>query len=317
MLLRALFAATAASLALAGCADTPEAGPAVSPASEKIRLIDLTDDFAAVWEKTRGLDDAARVAALRAHFEPLFPGFYSREKAGPFAYRDLIAKALREYPEKRAGVEEVSRRFRGMLEPTQKRFEATFGNLGKLPPIYLVHSLGEMDGGVRNRGGEMTMIFGADVIAQNHLGHHIDPFFHHELFHAYHGRFFRGCDSVWCGLWSEGLAVYVASRLNPGASDSELLLTRPVPLRSAVEANRREALCTIARRLDSTETGTLFFGGGRKVDDLPPRAGYYIGYLLAAEAGKTRTLQQLAKLPAEEVRPLLVESLRRLSDCSG
>ena len=284
---------------------------------EQIRLIDLTDDFAAVWEKSRAMDEGERVAALRAHFEPLFPGFYSREKAGPFAYSDLILKALREYPEKRAGVEEVSRRFRSMLAPTQKRFEGVFGAMGEMPPVYLLHSLGEMDGGVRNRGGGLTMIFGADVIAQNHLGHDIAPFFHHELFHAYHARFFKGCGSVWCGLWSEGLAVYVASRLNPGASDSELLMTRPVPLRAAVEANRKQALCTVLQRLDSTDTGNLFFGGGADFADLPPRAGYYIGYLVAAEAGKRRTLQKLARLPAEEVRPVVEQSLRRLADCSG
>ena len=307
--------AAALLLTLSGCAAVPDGEPLPTADEAGIRLIDLTDEFAAVWEQSRAFDDAARVAAVRSHFEPLFPGFYSRERAGPFAYGDLILKALNEFPQKRAGIEEVSRRFRAMLGPTRESFEAEFGALGELPPIYLVHSLGEMDGGVRNRDGKQTMIFGADVIAENHLGHGIAPFFHHELFHAFHGRTFQGCGAVWCALWSEGLAVYVASRLNPGATDSQLLLTRPVPLRAAVDARRPEALCKVLQRLDSTETGNLVFGGGADFEGLPPRAGYYIGYLVAEEAGKTRSLQELAAMPAEQVRPVVEQALRKLADC--
>ena len=72
---------------------------------------------------------------------------------------------------------------------------------------------------------------------------------HHELFHLYHSRAFEGCDAVWCGLWREGLAVHVAAELNPGASDAELVLTMPVPLRAAfalVKAAPRERQPVIA-----------------------------------------------------------------------
>jgi hypothetical protein len=318
MAFRTLMAAAAASITLTACAASPRPAAVSAPNQNSIRLIDLTDEFASVWEGSRAMDDEARVAALRARFEPLLPGFYSREKAGPFPYRDLILKALRSFPEKRSGIEEVSRRFEQLLDPTRRSFEAAFGPMGELPPIYLVHSLGEMDGGVRSTpDGGMQMIFGADVIAQNHLSQKIEPFFHHELFHAFHRRHFKGCGAVWCGLWSEGLAVYVAERLNPGATDSELLMTRPVPLRAAIEANRQEALCKMLQRLDSSETGTLFFGGGKDLDGLPPRAGYYLGYLIAAEAGKTQPLSRLAAMPAEEVRPLVESSLRALATCSA
>ena len=322
MLRRTLVASAAAFLAVAACAPIPEPAPVAAPAPAiapaTIEYTDLTDDFAAVWERTQGLDDAARVAALRAHFQPLIPGFYDREKAGPANYADLILRALNEYPEKRAAIEQVSRNFRAMAEPARTSFEAAFGPMGALPPIILLHSLGEMDGGVRSmKATGQTLLFGADVIARLHLAHGIQPFFHHELFHVFHRRSFGNCGQLWCGLWGEGLAVYVAARLNPGATDAQLLLVRPVPLRAAVEANRKAALCTVLERLDSTEQAdhSALFSSGKISDALPPRAGYYIGYLVAADIGKMHSLPQLATMPAERVRPLIEASLRRMVTC--
>ena len=155
------------------------------------------------------------------------------------------------------------------------------------------------------------------MVAKLHLQHDIRPFFHHELFHLYHERSFRDCEQLWCGLWGEGLAVYVASRLNPGATDSELLLTEPEPLRAAVERNRSEAVCTVLARRESTAKadGRALFSSGRLNERLPPRFGYYLGYLVAAEAGKTRSLKQLAALNSAEAKPVVEAALRSLADC--
>jgi hypothetical protein len=298
-----------AALFLSACVAVPS-----KPASD-LELVDLTDDFSAFWDDSHHMEDAARAAAFKAHFEPLVPGYYAREKVGPFNYNDFILKALKSYPEQRTGIQEVSRRFAHMMKPARLSFEAEFGPMGEMPPMYLLHSLGEMDGGVKNYQGAPTMFFGADVIARNHLKHGIQPFFHHELFHAFHRRNFDLCDEVWCGLWSEGLAVYVAERLNPNAHDAQLLLVNPVPLRQAVESNRKDALCGVLGQLDSTETGNLFSGGGKSMGALPARVGYYIGYLVAAEAGKNRSLRELGNLPNNEVRPLVEGTLRELGGC--
>ncbi|HYG48827.1 MAG TPA: hypothetical protein VD846_12915 [Allosphingosinicella sp.] len=287
--------------------------------STRIPLTDLTDEFATFWSRSQGMEDAARIAALKQHFEPLIPGFYDRAKVASFDYGEFILKALNEYPEKRAGIEEVSRRFQAMMIPALRSFERVFGDFGPMPPIYLLHSLGEMDGGVRTlRASGRSLIFGADVIARNHLQHGIQPFFHHELFHVFHGRRFGSCDAVWCGLWGEGLAVYVAERLNPGATDAQLLLVNPVPLRAAVEANRTEILCSVLSRLDSTEAADhrALFSGGGAAGPMPGRAGYYVGYLLAREAGKRHSLKRLAAMQQDEVRALLETTLRRLATCT-
>ena len=226
-------------------------------------------------------------------------------------------KAIDSFPAERAGIEAVSSRFSEMMAPALSSFEAEFGPMRGYPPVYLVHSLGEFDGGTRSLPGGSFLMFGADVIARLHLDHEVQPFFHHELFHLYHMRDFGECGALWCGLWAEGLATYVASRLNPGATDAELLLTQPEPIRTAVDANRREAVCETLARLDSTDDkdGLALFGFNRLNEALPPRFGYYVGYLVAAEAGESRSLDQLAKLGPDEVRPLVEASLRGLETC--
>lgn len=160
--------------------------------------------------------------------------------------------------------------------------------------------------------------FGADVIAQIHMNHNIQPFFHHELFHIYHERRFAYCESVWCLMWSEGLATYVADNLNPGASDSELLLAMPEPIRARVDANRDFATCSVRGNLDATDVQTvsaLFCAGDARDPRLPPRYAYYVGYLLATELGQTRNLVQLASLSTAEARPLIEIALDRMASC--
>ena len=308
----AFLCAAAVSLVLAGCAT---AAPAASPPA--FDFVDLTDEFAAFREQSANLEGPARVAAFKAHFEPLIPGFYDRTSIGPYDYGDLILKALDSYPEQRAGIEQVSGRFRAMAIPARARFEQSFGPMGELPPVFLLHSLGEMDGGVRTlEATGRSLIFGADLIAKMHLAHGFEPFVHHELFHVHHKRSFPGCDALWCDLWSEGLATYVAEQLNPGATDAQLLLVEPVPLRAAVEANRKEAFELVLARLDSTDSAALF-GGRSTSGSLPSRAGYYIGYLVAREAAKTHSLEQLAAMPEAEVRPLIRSVVQRLAKEAG
>src|SRR6187455_2405540 len=131
-------------------------------------------------------------------------------------------------------------------------------------PVYLLHSLGEMDGGIREFGGKNYLIFGADVIARMHDAHTLTPFLDHELFHVEHVRYFPECGAVWCALWIEGLATYAAKVMNPGADDQQLLLTSPEPIRAAVDARWPAALCFTRKKLFSGESAdmeALFVGG--------------------------------------------------------
>ena len=84
-----------------------------------------------------------------------------------------------------------------------------------------------------------------------------------------------------------------------------------------MEANRAEAVCAVRAHLDSGERADrqALFSFRRMNERLPPRFGYYVGYLVAAQLGRTRSLRQLAELPPSQVRPLIEAALRSLSAC--
>ena len=308
-----LLAILGLALAAAG-----HAGAQAAPA--RLTLVDLTPAFDQAWTATAGLPDAERVLAFKAAFEKLLPGFYSHErrKWPVVRYDDLLLRSLQRYPETRAGIASVSSRFNRQFQAALASFEAAFGPMTGYPTAYLVHSLGEFDGGTRALPSGIHLLFGADVIARLHGGNSILAFFHHELFHLYHGRSLRECGQVWCGLWAEGLAVHVSLVLNPGATDAELLLTIPEPIRPRVDAAGAEAFCAVLQRLDSAreeDYAALFLASKRLSANLPPRFGYYVGYLVAAELARGRSLKELAALPNAEVRPLVEGVLRRLGGC--
>ena len=295
--------------------------PASAQPSDGLTLVDYTDEFAQVWDATAALPDAERTAKFKADFAKILPGFYDhqRMRGGTEAkYDAYLLKGLKAYPEQRAGIARVSKEFAQSIAPAQASFERAFGPMTGYPPVLLVNSLGEFDGGTRTLNGKGYLMFGADMIDRIYKSTPIQPFFHHELFHLYHGRTFEECEPIWCSLWSEGLAVHVAKTLNPDANDASLLLTFPVSLREAVEKDRRGAICSVVAKLDSTKDEDyppLFQGRPNPGGAFPPRYGYYVGYLVAQDLGRTRSLKQLAALKASEVRPLVEASLRRMADC--
>ncbi|HEY8593165.1 MAG TPA: hypothetical protein VIL42_09935 [Sphingomicrobium sp.] len=298
------------------------AAPAFAqPASKGLQLVDYTDEFARVWEATASLPDAERTARFKSEFAKILPGFYDHRRmrgATEEKYDAHLLKGLKAYPEQRQGITRVAREFAASMAPSQASFERAFGPMTGYPPVLLVNSLGEFDGGTRTLEGKGYLMFGADMIDKLYKTTPIQPFFHHELFHLYHSRSFDECEAVWCGLWSEGLAVYVAAQLNPGADDASLLLTFPVSLREAVEKDRRGAVCSIATKLDSTaneDLAAMFQGRPNPDGAFPPRYAYYVGYLVAQDVGRTRTLKQLASLTLNQARPLIEASLAQMASC--
>jgi len=182
-------------------------------------------------------------------------------------------------------------------------------------PIILAHELGVRDGGSDYVAGRKVMLFGADMIARLHNDDSLQPFMEHELFHLEHARHFADCDQYWCPLWQEGLATYAASVMTPGASDHQLLLDQPQPIREPTDRHWKEALCVAAAqfdRADETAINTAFSAGESGSSDLPRRFGYYVGLRVAAEAGRQRSLPELARLNDEQARPVVAKALGAL-----
>lgn len=313
-----------AALALGACQTAPAAPAQVAaePAPREIyTIVDLTDDFIAFHDRTVGMETSARVGAFKQEFNALFPGFYDvarmEGRMTPEQYDARIARALEMFPRMRERYEATTAGFDASIAPAREAFLAAFPDMQPVGDIYFVHSLGEMDGGTREINGVTYPIFGADVMSQIYEPGGTTPFFQHELFHFYHRAFFQDCEPLWCSLWREGLATYVSEQLNPGADDRALLLTLPRPIRPEVDANMEHAVCELSARLHSeaTEDYAPFFWGSDNIEGLPPRAGYYLGYLVAREAGRMRSIQALAHLPPDEVLPIVEAALAQLGRC--
>ncbi len=304
--------------ALLGCAFVVAQAEA-APKDPGLRFVDVTAEFDRTAAATAKLPtDAAKLAAFEKRMTPVADGFYARSRS-PDKYDQRVLGSLKTYPERREKILAVSREFQELFGPARASFEKAFGPVSSPQPVYLVHSLGEMDGGTRDnlKSKKSTLMFGADVIARIHYGKDMTPFFHHELFHVYHEPMMPDCEATWCSLWEEGLATYVAQKLNPDAGDAALLLDMPAPIRPAVDANRAAAFCAVKPLLNSEKEedyGPLFYGG-QHLPGFPARMGYYIGYLVAADIGKTRTLKELAALKPAEVKPLIDASFDRMASC--
>ncbi len=290
-------------------------------ASPAQQLVDLTGEFSDVQRANAGKPAAEQAAAIRKHFKDRIPGFYELSRFGDDAprYESVLSKNVADFPQVRERTLAAAARFRAMFPAAVKDFEASFGALPYRKPVYLLVSLGEFDGGMRTLPEGELLLFGADMIAQYHAGHDLAPFFQHELFHVYHASKFQQCDQLWCALWTEGLATHVAASLNPGASDGELLLTIPEPIRPEIEKDRKPAVCAVRARLDSTRSEDMraMFSFERLGPSIPPRAGYLIGQWVAADLGKTRNLQELAAMGGDSLRSEIAASLDRMADCGG
>lgn len=302
----ALFAATANPAAPQGEAALPSLHDARAG-----EFVDLTPAFLALAHKTNALPDSDRVKAFHARFDSLVPGYYDDQGDYQAKFDVSIARALRELPTNRHKFEATARDFRRAFTRAQTKFRKILPDYRLDIPVYLLHSIGTQDGGTRDSGGRVAMYFGADVIAEIHDSTTIEPFLTHELFHIYHRRFFSDCGKVWCSLWIEGLAVYATSSLNAGATDRQLLLTSPQPIRPGVEPRLKEAMCYLKLRLDRDQGLGEFFYGNPNNGPFPPRFGYFLGFQLAQKTAAGRTPAQLARLKQSQVRKLIDTELTR------
>jgi len=284
------------------------------------QVIDLVGEFDKVVDQTADRPPPQQAQAVEQRFGHLLPGFYDarRIKASGDEYRNLLAREIGTYrTATRPGATKVRARFNAMIGPAVTAFERTVGALPPGQKIYLVVSLGEFDGVTRTLPGSTKplLMFGTDMIAKYHGNSDARPFVQHELFHIYHAQRFAGCKDNWCSLWEEGLATHAAATLNPDATDSDLLLTIPEPIRPSLNAHRTEAVCAVVERLDGDRDAKALFTFSRLSPHLPPRFGYLVGAWVAADLNRTYSLRQLAEMGGPDLRQRIEHSLRSMAEC--
>ena len=105
--------------------------------------------------------------------------------------------------------------------------------------------------------------------------------------------------------------------MNPGVSLDTALLQPGIPEGarphlSAIAAELREHL-----EEKNESTFARNFEGGDQPEGYPPRAGYYVGVLIAQDLSKRYTLRQLARLKGHVLHEAIIGELQQLEGLAG
>jgi hypothetical protein len=288
------------------------------------RVHNLAPTFLEFWSGVESQPAAERVQRLKTEVFPTFPEFYEY-KVGKWraAGRDpdaALANELEAFPAIRESFAKKTLEISRDLKATIASFVKALPDLDRNFDVYVIHSLNDMDGGTRQIGGKTYFILGIDGMVKYHQGASSEvPFFHHELFHMYHGQYLAETEQIWLALWMEGLATYASQKLNPGATYQDMLLDLPAGMVPAIDSRLAWHWKHLSARLDSTDPAdyATYFQNSSKQSDVVGRAGYYLGYKVAAEVGKTMSLSQMAQLKAADVYPLVKATVQKLSRRAG
>jgi hypothetical protein len=262
--------------------------------------------FWTYWDAAKGVprDEQVRL------FQERVIGPHAAVYAGVFdnvpkPIPQIIGGSLDGMPAIEAGMRELSGRLSEELPRQIARFREAFPKFRCDTAVYLLYSAGAFDGATRDVSGKEALMFGLAVIAR--LKEPLSPLFVHELFHVYHAeRIPKAPEAFYWNLWEEGVASYVSQKLNP---DEQACCLPPAP---PIDAALPKIVAGALERLDSEkpEDYRPYFLGTQDPLDIPKRSGYLLGYRVAAEAGKTRSLEELADLRPAEVRRLVEAGLR-------
>jgi len=285
--------------------------PPAPPDPPPCAVTDLMPAFWTYWDAAKALPAAEQersfeklvMAPNAAVYDGAFHG-------APAPVAKFIGDALAKVPAIEPDMRELSGRLSAELPRQITRFRETFPRFQCDTAVYFLYAAGAFDGATREVSGKDALMFGLDTIAR--LKEPLSPLFAHELFHVYHAeRIPKPPDAFYWQMWEEGLASYVSRRLNPDVPESQVCC---VPPAEAVDAVLAKVVTGALERLDSAKEDDYrrYFLGGDEAIDIPRRSGYVLGYRIAAEAGKTRTLEDLAELPPEQVRNLVESGLKRM-----
>jgi hypothetical protein len=288
---------------------------------------DLTPTFWRFWDEARDKPEAEQLRLLRERVVATHPDVYTAGVLNLDTTRPLDEALAQRWPRylSFAGAHlDTARALSASLKRDMPRYEArfrrTFPDLAYTGEVYFLASLGAFDGGTREVKGRTALLFGVDVIARIYGEKaSLESFFDHELFHIYHQQFpdpeLEG--TLARALWKEGLAIYVAWTLSPEAPES-VIFGLPADMPERARAALPRLAGELRARLDSKspEDYRNFFLANPQREDLPGRSGYYVGYLVARELGRTRSPFELARLHGQPLREAIEGVLRQLESAA-
>ncbi|MGE0328631.1 MAG: hypothetical protein AB7S68_40325 [Polyangiaceae bacterium] len=299
--------------------DVKHQGPA-----SNYQVVDLMPEWWSYWEAAQSEPPARRVELFLEGMPKQHPAVFSanvlsKDPSVPFDLNARVSEFLEGAEPLVPSMRAISRNIRRDLPDHQASFQRAFPDFAWDGTVYFTVSLDAFDGAVREVDGKPVLLFGVDKIARLY-GADVDlaPLFHHELFHVYHlvtRTPFDPAhpDRMYQALWGEGLAVYVAKRLNPAATNRQLVLTDEMVEQG--EAKLPKLAAEMLANLDSGDEAfyTDWFRGAGKRTDMPVRMGYFLGYKVAEVLGRSRSLKDLAAMKDPELRTQIGHALETLA----
>ena len=295
----------------------------LSAAQAGCPIVDATVTLAPVAKASAGKPDAEQVAAYRHGVIERWPMLYTQEVLGLVPGSQLMDRQIiRSLAATRSDGDhrELKQLLRTRITATSQAF-GVFGDFRCNFPIYFADTLEALDGAGRVVDGQRALVLGIGSLAREQRQISLPVFLTHEFFHRYHFEAAGFSDDladhqeIWRNLWAEGLATYVSEVLTPGATRAEALML-PHDLEQRAEPLTGRMARELLAGLDAID-GDLFnryFTTNPKTDrhGIPPRAGYYVGYVVARRLAARHTLAELAHLKGEPLHREIEETLREL-----
>lgn len=290
-----------------------------APSAPQFNVVNVMPAFWQALDTTKGEPIADRVALYKSLVvtpNMAVYGFdeFSRNRSDKAiaAYLHAIAPAL---PKMRAISDE--------LEQKLPAYEASFvrqmpGFDAQRIVIYFMPSFFHFEGQTHDLGDKIGVLFGVDGMAAFDKDVNPGVVAAHELYHIYQFEMHPGArtDNVplWEAVWGEGSAAYASQVLTPGATKAQALGSTLAA--ASTDVTRRFA-CAIQSKWTSYDQQDFndYFDASQSPKGLPPMGGYLVGYLVAQDLGKTRSVAQLAKMQVTDLEPLMRSRVASL--CSG
>ena len=296
---------------------------ALGTAAPACQVIDATVTLAPVAAATAGKPEAEQIAAYRQGVIDRWAGLYRQEvlglTPGPAMDRQILRSL--ETTRRDGDRQELKRLLRTQIFATSAALHV-FADFRCNFPIYLADTLGSLDGAGRVVDGQRALVLGVGSLAQEQSQISLPVFFTHEFFHRYHFEAAGFSDDledrqeIWRNLWAEGLATYMSEVLTPKASAADALMV-PRDLAERAEPLTPRMAGELLRGLDGMDEDlfrTYFsYDPRREQRGIPPRAGYYVGYVVARRLAARHTLYELAHLKGEELHREIEQTLRELA----
>ena len=290
-------------------------GITAAEAGTGCKVVNLMPAF---WRSLAKSDASAQIrATLIVPYPDLYNDNYVNLPSG--AKWDATVARERTYVEThREEVTAAESYLSAHAQPLMAQFQRTFPDYKCDFTFYIAPSFGQMDGSAAFVNGRHRIIFAPDVIPRYHQLSELKVLIDHETFHIYHhqatgvyGASAEAVPTILEALWGEGLATFVSWRMNPEVSLDTALLQPGIP--EAANPHLADIAKDLFAHLDDKDEPTFlhYFVAGKQPEGYPPRAGYFMGALIAQDLSARYTLPQLAHLNGPELHASVTKALEK------